>query len=191
MPVSSNVRRPKLQLHHLMHFSFQLSFTSQIDFLQHWASKYHDPNEMKYLPNVGKKLSSESLHQLFEWKNGSGISRRKLHSIAANYPLVFEGDPANRYLNHNNPGGAIWNIFYLHCLDPKKWPIFDQHTFRAMHYLRNGQIREIGSTNKLKYFMYQFEYIPFLKEFSEPSQRRIDMALFTFGKFLKLAKGYA
>ena len=191
MPVSSNVRRPQIAPSTIMNISFQIQSKDKAEFLQHWASKYRDPNEKKYLSNIDKSLTNESLQELFEWKNGSIISTTKLRSITENYPLSFKGDPAERYLNHKKPGGAIWNIFFLHCLNPKKWPIFDQHSYRAMRYLKTSNITEIGNTNRLKYVAYQCEYIPFFKEFSSSNSRQIDMALFSFGQFLKLAKRYA
>lgn len=78
----------------------------------------------------------------------------KLASIHYNYPTTFSGDVEKRYLDHRKDGGAIWNIFYLHCLDPSTWPIFDQHTYRAMKYLQTGRIIEIGTTHKQKYESY-------------------------------------
>jgi len=176
-----------------MYLSFQISTSDSSSFLTHWASKYNYPHEQKYTNNIGKPLTTKSLQELFEWKNGTGsvIAPGKAQSIAANYPLTFEGDKRNRYLNHRQPGGAIWNIFFLHCLEPEAWPIFDQHTFRAMRYLETGHIEEIGSTNKQKYIAYENEYIPFLAKLKTADQRTVDKALFTFGQFLKLAARYA
>lgn len=90
----------------------------------------------------------------------------------------------------NEKAGGVWNVFYIHCLAPQKWPIFDQHTFRAMNYLKNGIISEIGDTNKQKYEVYQKEYIPFFRSFENVTHRKLDKALFAFGKFLKAASLY-
>jgi hypothetical protein len=175
-----------------MHLSFKISASDSASFLKHWASKYSYPVERKYTDNIGRPLSKRSLQELFEWKNGTGsvIAARKAQSIVANYPLTFEGDKRERYLNHRQPGGAIWNIFFLHCLEPETWPIFDQHTFRAMRYLSTGRIEEIGGTSKQKYESYEAEYIPFVATFKATDQRTVDMALFAFGQFLKLAARY-
>jgi hypothetical protein len=174
-----------------MHLSFEIAFSSELSFVEHWSSKYEYPAEFKYTNNIGKPLTSHALQELFEWKNGSIISRQKTTSIMENYPLVFAGDLQDRYLNHKQSGGAIWNIFYLHCLAPKSWPLFDQHTFRAMRYIKTGKIVQIGSTNKQKYEAYLSEYIPFVSSFAEPNARKLDKALFAFGQFLKLAVRYA
>ena len=111
--------------------------------------------------------------------------------ISLGSPLIFQGDHRDRYLDHRKSGGAIWNIFYIHCLNPTQWPIYDQHTFRAMKYMKTGQITEIGNTNKQKYESYINEYIPFVREFANIEHRKLDKALFAFGQFLKIANKYA
>lgn len=174
-----------------MHLSFEIIIDDKPSFLAHWAERYDYPSDVKYTQNIGKPLTNISRHELFEWKNGTAISKAKKNSIIENYPLTFDGDRRARYLNHRAPGGAIWNIFYLHCLDPRQWPIFDQHTFRAMRYLQAGRISEIGTTNKQKYKAYEDEYIPFLNTFDGECSRKIDKALFAFGQFLKFAAKYA
>lgn len=173
-----------------MNLSFEIRTKDKYSFLKHWAAKYNHPAEEKYTQNIGKQLTEKSRQELFEWKNGSVISNTKTNSILKNYPLAFSGDQRARYLNHRQPGGAIWNIFYLHCLNPEAWPIFDQHTFRAMRYIQTGRIAEIGFTNKQKYKVYLEEYLPFLHDFKSGSAREVDKALFSFGKFLKLAAIY-
>ncbi len=177
-----------------MHLSFSIVSKDKSAFLAHWSTKYvfKVADERKYTDNIGKPLTHTSLRELFEWKNGmSNIAAKKVASIARNYPVSFKGDEAARYLDHRQPGSAIWNIFYLHCLSPTTWPIFDQHVFRAMHYMQHGIVREIPGTNKGKYAAYRNEYIPFLNQFIAPQPRQIDMALFAFGKFLKTAARYA
>lgn len=174
-----------------MHLSFEIASPDLASFLRHWASKYAYPLEEKYTLNIRKPLTTESLRELFEWKNGSKISKRKTQSIADNYGVSFLGDRRARYLSHKAEGGAIWNIFYLHCLDPDAWPIFDQHTFRAMKYMQTGKVVEIGSTDKQRYAAYESEYIPFFNSFGVSDHRMLDKALFSYGKFLKLAARYA
>lgn len=173
-----------------MNLSFEITCADRAAFLARWSARYDYPDEGKYTRNIGKPLISLSRRELFEWKNGGRISQKKLASIESNYPLVFEGDLEERYLNHRKEGGAIWNIFYLHCLDPATWPIFDQHTFRAMRYLQSGVIEEIGRSKKAKYEAYLESYLPFFRQFGRANDRHVDKALFTFGQFLKLAARY-
>lgn len=173
------------------HLSFEISISSIKDFILHWEKKYSYPMGKKYDDNIGKPLTEISRHELFEWKNGSVISHAKLESIEKNYPLLFLGDKKERYLNDKQSGGAIWNIFYLHCLSPQEYPIYDQHTYRAMKYLTTKKIIEIGYNKKKIYESYINEYLPFIKLFGNSyDNRQIDKALFSFGQFLKIAKQY-
>lgn len=175
-----------------MHFSFQIHFEDPLSFLQHWSSKYAFKDDWKYTNNIGKPLTEASRKELFEWKNGiDNIAKQKLQSIVSNYPIQCADDLESRYLDHRKSGSAIWNIFYLHCVSPSDWPIFDQHVFRAMRYLKDRKVMEIPATNKQKYEAYRSEYIPFLKGFESAEQRTVDRALFAFGKFLKTAAKYA
>ena len=171
-----------------MKFSFILNYENEKEFFDHWESKYSDSNEPVYLENINKPLTEESIQLLFEWKNGGKIALKKLQSIRKNYPLVFSGDVKERYLNPNQSGGPIWNIFYIHLLSHSVWPIFDQHVYRSMVYIKKQVIEEIP-TNKADIFtLYLKEYIPFVKAFNEKSHRRIDKALYSYGQFLKKVK---
>lgn len=174
-----------------MHFTFQIHKNDLSEFIDHWSHRYFYDSEGKYVSNIGKPLTEKSRLELFEWKNGSEISQKKMDSILENYPLTFSGDRAARYLNYKKSGGAIWNIFYLHCLDQVEWPIFDQHTYRAMKYLQSGKIVEIGNTKKQKYKNYLKEYKPFLALLGQADDRKTDKALFAFGQFLKIAAKYS
>lgn len=177
--------------------TFKIENHSLEDFIIYWAKKYTYANGEKYTDNIGKPLSQESRQELFEWKNGSKMSEQKFKSVDTNYPLAFsdnEDDQKYRYLNHEQNGGPIWNIFYLHCLNQERWPIFDQHTFRAMSWLKTGEIQEIEDEKDI-YKVYLEQYIPFLKKvfpapLSKDRLRQIDRALFAFGKFLKTAAKY-
>lgn len=174
-----------------MNLSFQIESSSLDEFFDHWSSRYFYDSDELYMSNVGQPLTKESLEALFEWKNGMKLTKEKRASVHDNYPPSFSGDVEKRYLNHKQGGGAIWNIFYLHCLAPLTWPIFDQHTYRAMKYLQTGKIIEIGTTNKQKYESYIQEYRPFLKSLGQSDPRKTDKALFAFGQFLKMAGKYA
>jgi hypothetical protein len=174
-----------------MFLTFVIHCDSIEQFLDYWSARYHDPRDgEKYDPFVGKlPLTEESRRELFEWKNGSALSRRKLMSIADHYPLSVEPETLCQYLRPSAHGGAIWNIFYAHCVDPQTWPIFDQHTYRAMYFMNKAEFREIPPRKADVYDAYKTEYIPFVKGLNA-DQRKIDKALYSFGQFLKLAKPY-
>lgn len=164
------------------------------EFLAYWSSKYINADEWKYDNNISKTkpFTEEAREQLFQWKNGTGnkIAEKKMKGILQNYPLHFCGDIKRRYLEASQPGGAIWNIFYAHCLEPEIWPIFDQHVYRAMMHLKTGDILELSPKDPDKYNIYINEYTIFFKSFNGYSHRVIDKALMSFGKYLKVVKPY-
>jgi hypothetical protein len=173
-----------------MQLTFAISSKNRKDFIRHWSSKYEYSNGDLYLKNIGKPLTSLRIEKLFLWKNGSTLSKKKQISVKTNYPAKPKGSLKERYLNPSEPGGPIWNIFFLHCNAPNSWPIFDQHTYRAMQFIKTGKFAELADSKGRIYDIYTSEYIPFVKSLGMP-MRDIDQALFAFGKFLKIAKRYA
>jgi hypothetical protein len=190
-----------------LHLSFGIAFDELRPFIDHWASLYKgDKDEELYDPHIGKRAALrtdwKALHALFKWKNGGSISQLKLASVRANYFQRWTDDAGldARYLNPDDRlhGGAIWNIFYLHCRNPKKYPIYDQHVYRAMIYLQDGVIctEENDLTPRThRRFVYETytRYRQFIDGVSRASSRNIrttDRALHTFGRFLKLARPF-
>jgi len=60
--------------------------------------------------------------------------------------------------------GIIWKIFLLHIIDPKRYPIFDQHVYRAYDFLTKNKTIGILSSNKRKEDIYFSEYISFFNK---------------------------
>jgi hypothetical protein len=76
-----------------MFLTFAIRCDSLEQFLDHWSAKYRDPkfcDRDLYDPYVGKQMTAESRRCLFEWKNGSSLSKRKSISMEKHYPLSFE-----------------------------------------------------------------------------------------------------
>jgi hypothetical protein len=181
------------------HLTFEIPFTNLRAFLEHWASRYDDANDkVFYDPNIGK-TDEHSLIELFKWKNGGNISRKKLETIHKNYlgRRVEDADLEARYLDAGQGNGAIWNIFFLHCRCPEVYPIYDQHAHRAMVYMQQHVICEPrDDLNKQpRAFVYQSYaryriFIDHIRRATDPELRPIDRALYTFGQFLKRARPY-
>ena len=172
--------------------SFAIECNSLEGFLDHWSERYSYKisDDENYAPHIGKEMTEESRRKLFEWKNGSVLSKRKDDSVFRNYPLSFPIDGLEqRFLDPKGSGGPIWNIFYMHCIDPETWPIFDQHTYRAMHFMQTGEIRELPEAKAVIYSEYKNAYIPFVIRLNS-NRRKIDKALFAFGQFLKMANNF-
>jgi hypothetical protein len=184
------------------HLSFEISFSALDPFLDHWAPRYrYAAHEQLYEDHIGKadlKNDWKALKALFTWKNGREIAKPKLASVRANYFECWakDADLERRYLDPRQGGGPIWNIFYLHCRFPERYPIYDQHAHRAMVYVQKRLIgRDLTKEPRLfVYESYTQRYRPFVDDISRKSGRdlrTVDRALYTFGQFLKLARPYA
>ncbi len=171
----------------------KIKTTSRDEFIEFWSNQYQYPNEDSYNSTIGKPLTAARIWQLFEWKNGGPIAAGKKKSIQKNYieaneKAPLKGTPATLETYLNKSGGAIWRIFWLHCQGPKQFPIYDQHVHRAMAKLKGWETQEIPAKNSLKVKMYLDEYLPFWKEFKNQNPRKVDQALWSFGKYIKLNK---
>jgi hypothetical protein len=133
--------------------------------------------------------TARTLTLLFQWKVGNPyfesvlprLQRQFVSRRADAYRLPAE---PNRFFAAFPKGGAIYRIFWLHCWHPK-FPIFDQHVYRAMTYIREARLRELAGNDNAKLDIYLKEYIPFHREFDGIDGRLVDRALFSFGKHLK------
>ena len=127
--------------------------------------------------------------KLFEWKNGTPLSIKKLESVKQNYvsdKTIFPNNPSEEFIKEqlNKSGGAIWRIFWIHCHYPKQYPIYDQHVHRAMAHIENWDDIEIPSYNPKKIKLYLSKYINFYHNFKGINHKKIDEALWAYGKFL-------
>ncbi len=161
-------------------------------FIEHWSKLYTYPNASLYDDNIGKPLNETRVLNLFRWKNGySKISEKKLKSIEIIYlpqigkaPNLRTIEEGREYLKRLGRVG-IWGIFWLHCLNPMLFPIFDQHTYRAMANITEQGPKEIPGSRSKTLAIYFDKYLKFLASFGETDWRSLDMALFSYGRFLK------
>jgi hypothetical protein len=163
------------------------------EFVGFWSRLYRYPNQHLYDDNVGKELTVERVWKLFAWKNGRGesIAPKKRRSIEENYlpelnrlPNLSQIEDGRRYLA-GLQGGAIWGIFWLHLINHKLFPIFDQNTYRSMAKITGNERAEIPLYNPTKVEAYFRHYIPFLTTFNGLDERTVDKALFAYGQALR------
>ena len=169
------------------------------EFVDFWSGFYDDPLEGYYVPVIGKKrFSDEDLVKLFEWKNGSKLAQKKkkvLGSMIANLGKINALKASfclDTFLEEFKfIKGAIWKIFLLHVIQPDKFPIFDQHVYRAYLFISKHQRAEIPNNNKRKEAAYFSEYVSFFNGLSVNgiSKKKLDEALWAYGKFLKTPYG--
>jgi hypothetical protein len=162
------------------------------DFVAFWASRYKYPKESLYTDNIGRPLTPTRIRTLYEWKNGSRLAAPKLRSVERNYvarlselrKLPFSTG-AESFLHLFPSGGAIWRIFWLHCWQPTRFPIYDQHVHRAMALIESGEREEIPKNDASKVRAYLDRYLRFHRQFARLDLRSVDRALWFYGKFIK------
>lgn len=162
------------------------------EFAEFWANRYSYPNGNLYDANIGQPLTEARVWDLYKWKNGNPtIAQKKRQSIISAYLPELAQLPALNSLSDGRTylqtlsGGAIWDIFWLHCIRSAVFPIFDQHTYRAMAAITQIDPREIPDGRTRKIAAYFDQYVPFVQRFGVSDYRTLDKALFAYGRFLK------
>lgn len=159
------------------------------EFVEFWSARYRYDSDDLYDKNIGKPLTQKRVLDLFRWKNGLPLSAEKQASVTNNFVARLDvvgvkgTETANDLLKRFPTGGAIWRIFWLHCIDRTRFPIYDQHVHRAMRFIQ-GAPGEIPANAKKKLSTYQDDYMPFIRGLQAKDQRNLDKALWAFGKFL-------
>lgn len=173
--------------------------TSKKQFVRFWASRYHNDDGL-YIPNIRGPHSATQLQALFRWKMGDRFFNHHLPRLKKDFFGRYEesrsvlkrlGGNDNRqvaehFLNHFKKGGAIYRIFWLHCCDFQRFPIYDQHVHRAMVFIEDGEIEELpklGPQTVVHHYLNR--YLPFWESFHKNDARDVDRALWVFGKCLK------
>ncbi len=160
-------------------------------FIDFWSRQYVDKFEHLYDRNIGRELTAERVRELFRWKNGTRIAGQKERSIRDNYLPELDRRPGLETLDDGRTylarlrAGTIWNIFWLHCLRPDLFPIFDQHTYRAMVHIDALAPGEIPEAGRQKIDIYFGQFVPFFGRFGHVDRRQLDKALLAYGRFCK------
>ena len=159
-------------------------------FIDFWAARYKGYDNDFYEANVGQELTESRILDWFEWKNGTPLSAKKRNSVMRNFVerrhelAHLRDETASQLLTHFSEGGVIWRIFWLHCWQPTRFPIYDQHVHRAMRFIQECVLEEIPSKDTDKIHAYIEQYMPFHAQFNGIDYRAVDMALWAFGKFI-------
>jgi hypothetical protein len=170
-------------------------------FVEFWSLRYEYAIENLYIDNIRQELTGPRILNLFHWKNGTRLSKRKETSVNHNFiqrknelaqlqPNESAEDFAKDFLDRFNNGGAIWRIFWLHCWKPDRFPIYDQHVHRAMVFIKTGAREDISQDDPQKIKAYIHSYLPFYNDnFADfdKRERAVDKALWAFGKFIKIS----
>ena len=169
-------------------------------FVECWKEYYNAYSDDTYFKHItNDPLDTKDIRELFNWKNGMALSYAKKKSIESKVLVkldLINSLRRNKHLEfdqlneHFNDVAAIWRIFIMHIINPAEFPIFDQHVFRAMRYLKTHRVEELKNEDNVKIAIYKNEYLQFYNEFSSGINdlRSCDKALWAFGKFLTQAK---
>lgn len=180
----------------LLHF--EITKSNDINtFINFWSQLYSYSNEAIYKKNISKKVfDTESIQELFIWKNGMRLSDLKQKSL--NDKIISKLEVIN-YLKSKDEFeldlfnyqfkilSAVWKIFLLHIIQPKKFPIYDQHIHRTFLFIHKKEFSNLSNTsikNKQKEAFYFNEYLPFIDENEIKNLKKLDEAFFAFGQFL-------
>lgn len=177
----------------------KLDFTNNLEtyFIEFW-SQYYNYAKIEHFYDDTIQLTSfsnDDIKRLFEWKNGMKLNghipkEASVNNVLSKLDIVnhlkTEFDLTEFNSNFNGMA-AIWKLFLLHIIRPSEYPIFDQHVYRAHYFIVNKEIKEIKESNKFKEEYYFSTYVPYYHSLSsqEADLRKIDKALWSFGKFLK------
>ncbi|MEM6630450.1 MAG: hypothetical protein AAF694_12300 [Bacteroidota bacterium] len=169
------------------------------EFITFWSKKYAYGEEDDYKLVHKESLSKEELRTLYVWKNGMKLSNKKAKSFEAkilskldvinSLKAQTEVD-LNGFRKEFDHISAVWQIFLLHIIHPKTYPIYDQHVHRAYRYMKGQSYQEINARmSKAKKLAFYFdEYLPFIESIWVSNLREMDKAFFAFGQFLNVGK---
>lgn len=144
-------------------------------------------------PNIRAPVTHETLKALFRWKIGPRFFNHQWPDIERLFVARLEDARAlpedvsvEQLLELFGGGGAVYRIFWLHCLRPSRFPIYDQHVHRAMNLIEGQHHRELSAhTEKKQVRLYVERYLPFWhRHFDGLDPRKVDQALWAFGKFM-------
>jgi hypothetical protein len=164
------------------------------EFVRFWSGLYRYAHDDVYLRGVGGALTPERVEALFVWKNGnkplSAAKRRTVQRYGASLDVLSRfGDEATASeIVPTLGGGVVWGVFFLHCLDPDRFPLFDQHVHRASRLLRGLEPEELLRLSKSAQLeRYDGEFLPVVRRLDPQRERGrdIDRALWAFGKAMK------
>ncbi len=126
--------------------TYRAEATTSGAFVAFWSSRYLDPREELYDKSIGRPLTRERVQNLFVWKNGGRLAALKARSVEKNFiarmsealDLPASVDAA-QFLDLFDEGGAIWRIFWLHCWQPDRFPIWRIIYFQSFPSVLHGR----------------------------------------------------
>ncbi len=168
-------------------------------FINSWSKLYSFSNESVYKASISNEaLTKTDIQNLYEWKNGMKLSVLKQRSLDTKIKAklsIINDFKRNDEVNieafkkeFKSLTATVWKVFLLHIIEPKKYPIYDQHIHRTFLFIHKEDFLNISNTsitNKAKEQFYFDRYLPFIEGNNIKDLKKLDEAFFAFGKFLK------
>src|SRR5438874_5886980 len=160
-----------------------------LKFVEFWAEQYRYPEEKLYTDNIQSPHTCETLRNLFKWKIEPRFRTRHLRLVEKNFISRLEearqrapATDAADFLRLFSAGGAVYRIFWMHCWEPKRFPIYDQHVHRAMNFIVGEKHKELSKFQPEEVVkLYLSRYLPFWGSFADFDGRKVDKAMWAFG----------
>lgn len=180
-------------------------------FYKNEITAYGTNNIISYIEelNLGNDLTEDNVKKLLRWKDPhsltekimSGVNRgtrnSKVYSVLNNLDAInkFRNDIIDEP-NFRNivdeifPNGTVFSIYLFHIAQPDVFPIADQNVFRTFDLHNNNAPIEFWEKYPLYkvYFNNIFNMCNFIvndRTALVENRKKVDEALFEFGKFIK------
>lgn len=178
-------------------------FENPVDFVSTWSNLYSYTIEEKYINHIDNVFDDEeSFLELFKWKNGTGnvIHKSKLKGVLNYWDKIdvlrklkqeFSWESFEKEFEPQK-SSTIWRIFLLHLINPKEFPIFDQHVSRFYHFQKSGLIQELPTNPNKIYLIYKLEYKDWFSRIQQKynlQHKEMDESFFMYGRMLKKLNG--
>lgn len=185
------------------------------DFTRFWSKYYkyvvkdeNGKDDISYIEelNLNNNLTEQNIKRLLRWKDPhmltekiqsgkkKGSNNKKVEEVLENFENInnfrvgkISKDDFKRITESIFKTGVVWRIFLFHIARPHEYPIADQNVFRAFFVLNDNKKDPTKADwdDYIKYKEFFFKIVELAKFNSVNEMKKVDDALFEFGKFLK------
>jgi hypothetical protein len=175
------------------------------EFVAHWKAMYNYSSKNEsydtYVLNrpVAFVFEADHIRELYRWKNNTGDRLAAPKAASVENKIVphleviqqlYDRWDDSKFDTYFGGVSTVWQTYLMHIIQPARFPIFDQHVYRAYTYLQTGNAEELKGTTKRTLALYR-QYQTFFDDIQGQSRcdpRDLDKALWAFGKFIKQYK---
>lgn len=171
---------------------YEAAIVSPTRFVNFWSEHYHDPRQCTYDQVIGQPIDEDRARELIGWRSKTGYTKEQREVIEKEFIAkvhLFKHIPRStsprRFLEKFPRGGAMLRLFWLHCWQPSKYPLFDSHTHRAMCHVLEVEHQELSALGEIgQIHAYLQQYLPLRRRFAAIDPHRVNRAFHALGKFL-------